>query len=99
MTTMRRVAMDLPTLDDSVDLLKTVSGLDDIDPDTPLQSSEVDSLNLVEWVYEMQERHPEMTIDESIVDSVGETVTFREVHDQMIRAQHVASAASTADDA
>lgn len=90
--------MQLPTLDESVDLLKAVSGIDDFDPDTPLRSSGVDSLNLVEWVYEMQERHPDVVIDESMLDDVDDAVTFRALHDQMVRAQPVASAASTADD-
>lgn len=90
--------MQLPTLDESVDLLKAVSGIDDFDPDTPLRSSGVDSLNLVEWVYEMQERHPDVVIDESMLDDVDGAVTFRALHDQMVRAQPVASAASTADD-
>jgi aryl carrier-like protein len=82
--------MQLPTLDDSVELLKAVSGLDDFDPDTPLRSSGVDSLNLVEWIYEMQERHPDMTIDESIVDDVDDDTPFRAVHDQMVLAQAAA---------
>lgn len=79
--------MQLPTLDDSVELLKAVSGLDEFNPDTPLRSSGVDSLNLVEWIYEMQERHPDMTIDESIVDDVDDDTPFRAVHDQMVQAQ------------
>jgi indole-3-glycerol phosphate synthase len=76
-------AMQLPTLDDSIELLKEVSGVDQIDPDTPLQSSEVDSLNLVEWVYQMQERHPELAIDEAIVDDVDEATTFRAIHERV----------------
>jgi aryl carrier-like protein len=91
--------MQLPTLDDSVELLKAVSGLDDFDPDTPLRSSGVDSLNLVEWVYEMQERHPDVTIDESMLDDVDDAVTFRALHGLMVKVPRVASAASTADDA
>jgi hypothetical protein len=78
--------MQLPTLDESVELLKGVSGLDEFDPDTPLQSSEVDSLNLVEWVYEMQERHPGLALDESKLDDVDDTTTFRALHDQVVQA-------------
>lgn len=82
--------MQLPTLDESVELLKTVSGLDDFDPDTPLRSSGVDSLNLVEWVYEMQERHPDVTIDESLLDDVDDVLTFRALHDLVVRAPQAA---------
>ena len=91
--------MQLPTLDESVELLKAVSGLSEIDPDAPLQSSEVDSLNLVEWVYEMQERHPGLVLDESKLDDVDESTSFRALHDQVVQAQSVASAASAADGA
>lgn len=79
--------MQLPTLDESVDLLKAVSGLDDFDPDKPLRSSGVDSLNLVEWVYEMQERHPDLAIDESKLDDIDDVTSFRAVHDEMVQAR------------
>ncbi len=84
--------MELPTLDASIELLEEVSGVEDFDPDTPLRSSGVDSLNLVEWVYQMQERHPDLEIDESIVDDVDDTAPFRAVHERMVQALSAGSA-------
>jgi hypothetical protein len=57
----------------------------------------VDSLNLVEWIYEMQERHPDFTIDEGIVDGVDEHVTFRAIHAQLLQAPLAATAAASAE--
>ena len=88
--------MPVPTLDASIELLKEVSRVDDFDPDHPLQSSGVDSLDLVEWVYQMQERHPELGIDESIVDDVDESVTFRAVYEQAVRSAPPAAPAGSA---
>lgn len=88
----------LPTLEESIELLKTVSGLDEFDPDTPLRSSGVDSLNLVEWVYEMQERHPELGLDESKLDDIDDVVSFRQVHGEMVQAPGGVPAGPAADD-
>ncbi len=77
--------MQLPTLDEAADRLKTVSGLADLDPDAPLGTCGVDSLHLMEWVYAMQESHPDLGIDESLFGDFDETTTFRAVHDRVVR--------------
>lgn len=76
--------MDIPTLADSIDQLRAVRGLDEFDPDTPLMTSDVDSLDLIEWLYAMQERYPEIPVDESVFEDIDETVTFRAIHDQIV---------------
>ncbi|MFJ8843688.1 phosphopantetheine-binding protein [Streptomyces cyaneofuscatus] len=78
--------MQLPTLEVSVDRLKVVSRIDAFDPDTPLTTSGVDSLDLMEWVYDMQERYPDLGVDETIVESIDDTVTFRTIHQQLVAA-------------
>ena len=86
--------MNLPTLDESVDQLKRVARLDDFDPDVPLPHSGVDSLDLVEWLYAFQDRHPDITVDESLLEHVDDTVSFRDIHDRIVQEQIVAAVAS-----
>ncbi|MFE2044244.1 phosphopantetheine-binding protein [Streptomyces sp. NPDC059477] len=87
--------MHLPTLEVSVDRLMTVSRVKVFDPDTPLTASGIDSLDLMEWVYDMQERYPALGLDESIVDSIDDTVTFRRIHQQLLDT-HTTAATPTA---
>lgn len=90
--------MELPTLETSVDLLKAVTGLDDFDPDEPLPRSKADSLDLVEWLDRFQDEHPGVTIDESLLEDVDDTVTFRHIHQRVVDA-HFAVAGSPGDGA
>ncbi|MFB6550723.1 phosphopantetheine-binding protein [Streptomyces sp. NPDC056405] len=84
--------MQLPTLEVFVDRLVAVSRVQNFDPDTPLPVSGVDSLDLIEWVADMQERYPDLGLDESIVEIIDDTVTFRALHQQVL-APHTAAAA------
>ncbi|PCG82036.1 hypothetical protein CIB93_32060 [Streptomyces sp. WZ.A104] len=90
--------MHLPTLEVSVDRLKVVSRINAFDPDTPLTTSGVDSLDLMEWVYDMQERYPDLGVDETIVESIDDTVTFRAIHQQLVAAHDSVPVASAAGD-
>jgi aryl carrier-like protein len=91
--------MQLPTLEVSVERLMAVSQIKGFDPDTPLTTSGVDSLDLMEWVYDMQGRYPDLGVDESVVELVDDTVTFRSIHQQLLAARGVTPAAATAGDA
>ncbi|MGP3691434.1 phosphopantetheine-binding protein [Streptomyces sp. IBSNAI002] len=86
--------MLLPSLEVSVERLMAVSRVEGFDPDSPLTTSGVDSLDLMEWVYDMQERYPDLGVDESIVESINDTVTFRGIHQQLVAAHDVAPVAS-----
>lgn len=77
--------MEYPTLQDVTDLLQNVSGVEHIDPDTPLLSIEdVDSLDLMEWLYGFQERFPEIPADESLFEDIDETHTLRSIYEQIM---------------
>ncbi|WP_282794961.1 phosphopantetheine-binding protein [Streptomyces sp. CC224B] len=90
--------MQLPTLQVSVDRLMAVSQVKAFDPDTPLTTSGVDSLDLMEWVYDMQQRYPDLGVDESVVELVDDTVTFRGIHRQLLAARNAVPVASAAGD-
>ncbi|TDB80530.1 MULTISPECIES: acyl carrier protein [unclassified Micromonospora] len=83
--------MNLPTLEVAVDRLKAVSRISDLDPDTPLTASGVDSLDLMEWVSDMQERYPDLGVDASIAEQVDDTITFRSIHQQLLSAANGSS--------
>ncbi|QDY75227.1 phosphopantetheine-binding protein [Streptomyces qinzhouensis] len=88
--------MHLPTLEVSVDRLMAVSRISVFDPDTPLTTSGVDSLDLMEWVYDMQEQYPDLGVDETIVESIDDTVTFRAVHQQLLAVHSTVAVAPAA---
>lgn len=90
--------MELPTLDESLARMKAVSGVDDLDPDMPLLQSDVDSLDLMEWLIEMKESYTFVSTDESMFENIDDTVTFRRIYDQIIDAERVAAVASAPGD-
>jgi hypothetical protein len=77
--------MEYPTLEDVVEQLQNVSGVDRIDPDRPLLDiDDLDSLDLMEWLYGFQEKHPQLGADESLFEDIDESVTLRAIYDQII---------------
>lgn len=85
--------MSSPTLDDVVEQLKSVAGVDEIDPDTPLLHIEdIDSLDLMEWLYGFQEQYPDIPADESLFENIDDTVTFRVIYDRIMASANAAGA-------
>jgi hypothetical protein len=89
----RSTTMERPTLDEVIDLFRDATGADDVGPDTPLPTiDDVDSLDLVEWLYEFQQKYPHIPADESLLDDVDETVTLRTIYEQIMETAPAASA-------
>jgi acyl carrier protein len=79
--------MGLPTLQDFVDQLQEVSGAAEIDPDIALLTIEdLDSLDLMEWLYGFQETYPDTPVDESLFEDIDETTTLRTIYERVIAA-------------
>jgi hypothetical protein len=77
--------MALPTLEDIVEQLKAVSGAPTLDPDAPLlENEDIDSLDLMEWLYTFQEQYPEVPADESLFEDIDPSVTLRDVYAKVI---------------
>jgi acyl carrier protein len=77
--------MDYPTLEDVTEQLQAVSGVDRIDPDTPLLDiDDLDSLDLMEWLYGFQEKYPQLEADESLFEDIDESITLRVIYDQIV---------------
>jgi acyl carrier protein len=84
--------MERPTLDDVIDQIKQVSGAENVDADTPIpQIDDIDSLDLIEWLYEFQQKYPHIPADESLFEDVDETVTLRTIYERIMESAPAAS--------
>lgn len=87
--------MALPTLGDVVEQLRSVSGAPTLDPDAPLlENGDVDSLDLMEWLYTFQEQYPEVPADESLFEDLDSSVSLRDVYNRVMASVPAAVAES-----
>lgn len=77
--------MTMPTLEELATQLEAVSGAEKVDPDHPLQHiADVDSLDLMEWLYGFQTTYPHIPADESLFADIDDTTTLRTVYDKIL---------------
>lgn len=77
--------MGVPTLQDVTEQLQDVSGAPQIDPDVALLTvDDIDSLDLMEWLYSFQENYPDIPADESLFEDIDETTTLRTIYERVI---------------
>jgi hypothetical protein len=77
--------MELPTVEELASQLAAVSGASDVDVDAALQSiSDIDSLDLMEWLYGFQNKYPHIPADESLFSDIDDTTTLRSVHAKLV---------------
>jgi acyl carrier protein len=77
--------MEMPTVEDLAVQLQDVSGAEEIDVDAALQQiSDVDSLDLMEWLYNFQSAYPHIPADESLFSDMDDTTTLRTVHGRIV---------------
>nr|WP_017615284.1 hypothetical protein [Nocardiopsis salina] len=76
--------MLIPTVEELAGQLAAVSGAEKIDPDHPIQHiTDVDSLDLMEWLYGFQNDYPHIPADESLFADIDDTTTLRAVHERI----------------
>ena len=77
--------MSLPTIEELASQLEAVSGAEKVDPDHPLQHiPDVDSLDLMEWLYGFQNKYPHIPADESLFEDIDDTTTLRTVYERIV---------------
>lgn len=77
--------MELPTVEDLANQLQAVSGAENVDVDAALlQISDIDSLDLMEWLYGFQNKYPHIPADESLFADINDSTTLRTVHEKII---------------
>jgi acyl carrier protein len=78
--------MSLPTIEELASQLEAVSGAQKVDPDQPLQHiADVDSLDLMEWLYGFQNQYPHIPADESLFADIDDTTTLRVVYERIVQ--------------
>ncbi|WP_103500832.1 MULTISPECIES: hypothetical protein [Streptomyces] len=77
--------MTLPTVEELAQQLEAVSGATQVAPDAPIQHiADVDSLDLMEWLYNFQNQYPDIPADESLFADLDDTTTLRHVHGKLL---------------
>jgi acyl carrier protein len=77
--------MELPTVEDLAAQLQAVSGAAEVDVDAALQQiSDIDSLDLMEWLYGFQNKYPHIPADESLFSDIDDSTTLRTVHAKLV---------------
>lgn len=77
--------MEIPTLNEVISQMQAISGAPAIDPDEPLLNIEdIDSLDMMEWLYDFQERYPYLEAQESVFEDIGDATTFRHIYEEII---------------
>ncbi|WP_265445331.1 hypothetical protein [Flexivirga meconopsidis] len=80
------------TLSEFLAQIEAVSGATDVDPDAALvEISDIDSMDMMEWLYSFQSEHPEVGADPDIFENEDGSTTLRIVHDRLVK---VAAAAA-----
>lgn len=72
------------TIEDFARQLEDVSGASSIDPDTPLaEVSDVDSMDLMEWLYNFQTDNPDSAVDATVFENEDGAATLRTFYDRL----------------
>ncbi|MHA7290689.1 hypothetical protein ACX80V_13690 [Arthrobacter sp. MDT3-24] len=85
--------MNMPALEALVSQLESVSGAQQIDPEVPLmQIPDVDSMDLMEWLYSFQNDFPEVKADATLFENEDGKTTLKLVHERLMALDTVVSA-------
>jgi hypothetical protein len=77
--------MELPTVEELASQLAAVSGAAELDVDEAIQqNSDIDSLDLMEWLYGFQNKYPHIPADESLFSDIDDKTTMRDVHARIV---------------
>lgn len=76
--------MPFPTLDEVVAELRRLADTElEIDPDTPIIDVDVDSMDVIEWLYVIEEEN-DIVLDEIVITDF-ESMTLRTLYDEVVR--------------
>jgi hypothetical protein len=84
--------VETPSLQDAISQMQAISGAPAIGPDEPLLAIEgIDSLDMMEWLYEFQERYPQLGAQESVFEDISDSTTFRQIFDEILASRPMAA--------
>jgi hypothetical protein len=77
--------MEVPTVEELAVQLQAVSGAQAVSVDAALlHIADVDSLDLMEWLYGFQNSYPHIPADESLFKDIDDATTLRTVHERIL---------------
>lgn len=73
------------TLTDFTTQIEAVSGAAGLDPERPIvEQSDVDSMDMMEWLYNFQSENPGSAIDPAVFENEDGSLTLRQVYDRVL---------------
>lgn len=75
--------MSMPTFEEVLEKLKELTEIDDLDPDAPVSELEIDSLDVLEWLYAVADDNNVEFDEEALADI--EDVTIRKIYGRVIQ--------------
>jgi len=72
--------VSFPTLDEAIDAIRVIADTDALDADMRIEDLDVDSIDMLEWLYEIEESVG-VQIDESLFSNLSPSVRLREVYE------------------
>ena len=73
--------MEFPSLEDMIEKLKIIAEIPDIDVDKPIQQLGIDSLDLLEWVYSLEDFGT--PVSEEMIANVDFSQSLREIYESV----------------
>ena len=84
------MGMTFPDLDEVLALLCEVASVDSIDADRPIADVDIESIDVLEWLYVLEDRYS-ITLGEAQVEQLNAAMSIREIYEKV---QTLALAAS-----
>lgn len=75
--------MELPSLDTVIEQLQALAEVDTIDPDAKVTELGVDSLDLLEWSYTIEDEYG-VDIQDAVMDAIEPDDTLRSVYEKVM---------------
>ena len=71
-----------PTLEELVRQLSVVAEIDDLDPDRPIEELGVESIDILEWFYVLEEEYS-IKVSDEFISELSPEMTLRQVFDRL----------------
>ena len=78
-------AIDFPSLEAVVDALKDVAQVAELDPAAPLSETHVDSLDLLDWSYMLQEEY-EVVVPDKVMEQITPSQSVEQIYELLKKA-------------
>lgn len=74
--------MPPPTIDELIRELGVVAEIDDLDPDRPIEDLDLESIDILEWFYVLEEEHG-IKVSDEFISELSPEMTLRQVYERL----------------